>query len=169
MLAWLGRRPETEAAERWIGTLIEEGREQDSTLWYSRAIDLHIAAARARSLAPPVFAELGPTLADRIMASRGADGAFGDILRTAQALSALDMLGAWQDSAAMRPTAEYLIAAQRANGSWPACLAWVAFEGLVFQERSSDVGFASAALTTACCIEALERFLRPRRDGGPDA
>ena len=152
-IAWLGDHPDTRGAQRWIETLIEEHREAGSTPAYPEPMDLHVAVARASCTARPAFARLRPALVSRIMDGRKAGGDFGDVLRTAQALSALDMLGGWDHEESVRPSVERLIEAQRPDGSWPECLAW----------QAPLLGFASEALTTAFCIEALERFLRPRR------
>ena len=110
-------------------------------------------AARARAIcARPAFAQLRPVLADRIMGYRGAGGDFGDILLTAQAVSALDMIGSLKSGQTQHHIARF-VDTQREDGSWPEQLAW-------------DVplmGFASEALATAFCIEALERCIRPER------
>ena len=157
-IAWLGNNPETEGAQRWIETLIEEHREEGSAPWYPCPMDIYVAVARASCIAKPVFARLRPALASRIIERRKTGGGFGDVLRTAQALSALDMLGGWEREESVRPSVERLIESQRPDGSWPECLAWLA---------GPLGGIASEALTTACCIEALERFLRPRRGARP--
>ena len=160
-LAWLGDYPDTRRAQRWIETLIEENREAGSAPWYPCPMDIYVAVARTSCIARPIFARLRPTLASRIIDCRKAGGEFGDVQRTAQALSALDMLGGWVHEGTIRPSMERLLESQRPDGGWPECFAW--------QDPHLGFAFASEALTTACCIEALERFLRPRRGARPSS
>ena len=149
VVAYLGDRPETRAAQHWLETLVADGNEQDLSLhYYPAPIDLYVALARARSLAPPVFAGLRARLADRILSCRRSDGGFGDIMRTAQALTALHRLRADAQGEVVRTAVERLLEAQRADGGWPECLAWLGQPG-------TNLGFGSAAFTTACCVEAL--------------
>lgn len=151
VVAYLGDRPETRAAQCWLETLVADGSEQDLALrFYPCPIDLYVALARARSLAPPVFARLRPALTARILSCRQPEGGFGDVMRTAQALTALHRLGAADRVEVVRPALDRLRAAQRSDGGWPECLAWLGQPG-------TALGFGSEALTTACCIEALVR------------
>ena len=97
----------------------------------------------------PAFAQLRPVLAERIMGYRDAGGDYGDILLTAQAVSALDMIGSLESGETLYQIGRF-VDSQREDGSWPEHLAW-------------DVplmGMASELLTTAFCIEALERCTR---------
>ena len=149
VVAYLGDRPETRAAQQWLETLVVDGREQDLSLrYYPTPIDLYVALARARSLAPPVFAGLQAALAARILSCRQPDGGFGDTMRTAQALTALHRLRADTQMDVVRTAIGLLLEAQRADGGWPECLAWLGQPG-------TNLGFGSEALTTACCVEAL--------------
>lgn len=149
VVAYLGDRPQTRAAQRWLETLVADATEPDLALhYYPAAIDLYLAMARARSLAAPAFGRLRPTLTARILSFRQPDGGFVDILRTAQALTALHRLRAGARVEVVRPALDRLLEAQRSDGGWPACLAWLGQPG-------TSLGFGSEALTTACCVEAL--------------
>ena len=151
VVAYLGDRPETRAAQCWLATLVVDGSARDLALrYYPEPIDLYVALARARSLAPPVFARLRPALAARILSCRQPEGGFGDVMRTAQALTALHRLRAADRAEVVRPALGRLLAAQRSDGGWPECLAWLGQPG-------TALGFGSEALTTACCVEALVR------------
>ena len=154
VIAYLGDRVETLAARRWLEALVREQRVTDTFLpYYPSVMDLYVALVRASCLAPPVFAGLRPTLASRILACRDAGGGFGDVLRTAQAVTALDRLGKGGREAVVRPALESILATQRPDGGWPECLAWKGIPG-------TSLGFGSEALTTACCIEAMVRVVR---------
>ena len=152
VVAYLGDRPGTCAAQRWLETLVADGTEPDLALrYYPAPIDLYVALARARCLAPPAFARLRPTLVDRILSCRQPEGGFGDVLRTAQALTALHRLRAGDRVEVVRPAVDRILEAQRSHGGWPECLAWLGQPG-------TTLGFGSEALTTACCVEALLRL-----------
>ena len=154
VIAYLGDRVETREAQRWLEALVEEERETDMLRpFYPSVMDLYVALARASYSAPPVFAGLRPTLVSRMLACQDAGGGFGDILRTAQAVTALDRLGEGGREAVVRPALEHILATQRPDGGWPECFAWKGIPG-------SSLGFGSEALTTACCIEALVRVVR---------
>lgn len=154
VMAYLGDRVETRAAQRWLEALVKEQRVTDEILpFYPGVLDFYVALARASCLAPPVFAGLRPTLASRILACRDADGRFGDVLRTAQAVTALDGLGEGGREAVVRPALEHILVTQRPDGDWPECFAWKGLPG-------TTLGFGCEAWTTACCIEALVRVVR---------
>ncbi len=149
VVAYLGDRPETRAAQDWLETLVADGGERDLSLhYYPFPIDLYVALARARRLAPPVFARQQAALAARILSCRQPDGGFGDIMRTAQAVTALHRLCADARAEVVRMAVGRLLEAQRADGGWPECLAWLGQPG-------TNLGFGSEAFTTACCVEAL--------------
>ncbi len=156
IIAYLGDHPETRDAQQWVAISIEEDHPARlfnhsptlSTL-YPHSMAAYYATARASSCARPAFAQLRPVLAERIMGYRDAGGDYGDILLTAQAVSALDMIGSLESGETQYQIGRF-VDSQREDGSWPEHLAW-------------DVplmGMASELLTTAFCIEALERCTR---------
>lgn len=153
VVAYLGDRPETRAAQHWLAELVLESPDEieGALHYYHHPLDLDVALARASDLQAPTFAELRQPVLERILASQAADGTFIDIMRTGQALAALDRLGALQDHAEVaRPAVTRILQAQRADGCWLGCVAWVGGPGFPFV-------FESRTLTTACCIDALER------------
>ena len=157
IIAYLGDHPETKNAQRWVETLIRENRparnfDGSPTLspGYPYSVTAYYATARARIYAKPAFADLGPTMVDRIMDCRDAAGEFGNTLLSAQAVSALNMLGRLESREAER-SLELFVDTQRLDGSWPEFLAW----------DIPSIGFASEALTTAFCIEAIECCISP--------
>ena len=156
VIAYLGDHAETRAAQRWLEALITEGSLEGSSKWYPDTVTIYYATSRAMIRARPALDRLRPILADRILGLRDDNGEFGDILQTAQALSALYNIGSLERIDAKRQ-AERFIGSQREDGSWPELLAfgdqslkWGAF---------GQIGHGSEAVTSAFCIEALERLV----------
>ena len=151
-LAWLGVRAQTEAAARWLTELVESGDEKNSSYYYPEVVDLHIAMARAAAINAPLFADLRATLIARLREwlARESD----DIARVAQTLSALHMLGVnFGGDAEFDATIRRVLDAQRDDGSWDKNLLW---RGPV-PPAPPSLGYASEALSTAFCVEALAR------------
>ena len=153
VLAYLGDRPETRAAQEWLAKLVEEGRESGTAPYYPSTMDLYSAMARASRLAPPVFARLRATLAARVVELLEAGGETIDAYRMAQGVTALAQLQATGEEEVVRCSLEGLLETQHANGGWPECLIWRCRPGIKGR-------FSSEALTTACCIGALARAMR---------
>ena len=173
-LASQGRNALGGQAAAWLADLVREGNAEGSSHYYPDTLDLYDALARARERGVPAFQDLGAALADRIRARRGPDGGYGDTLRTARALSALHILEAPPEGDALRATVERILHRQRPDGSWPEHRFW---QGPLPPDPPS-VGFGSAMLDTASCVEALVRSIplladpepgvrRERPRGGP--
>ena len=163
VISYLGDRPETRAAQQWLETIVEERRETGRSRHYIEPMNIYHAMARASCVAAPAFEGLRPTLISRILESRDDRGMFGEVFYSALALSALDMLGAWQPEET-RPTLERLLEAQRPDGGWPGAVHYVASPAMIEQSQALAQGpiywFFTDAVPTACCIEVLERSLR---------
>ena len=185
VLAYMGDHPETHAARCWVETLFVERREAEGLAYYPEPFDLHFAMARATCFRDGLFSDLRPTLVSRILERLDADVGIADPMRTAQALSALDMLGFDLDEAVRSAVLQRLLEMQCPDGSWPPCLVWNEPTGWAIWAAargyryyvSKSWGFASEVLTTAFCIESMERSLGPNlsvqppendRDGGPE-
>ncbi|MYD97823.1 MAG: hypothetical protein F4X98_10630 [Gammaproteobacteria bacterium] len=157
VIAYLGDHPATKDAQRWLAALIDEERLEGSSKWYPDTIAIYYATARAMTLAHPALGELRPVLAERILDLRDGKGDFGNVLQTAQAVSALDDLGDL-DRIDTKHQVERFIGSQRDDGSWP--------EILAFGDQSlkwgqfGQIGHGSESVTSAFCIEAMERLVR---------
>ena len=157
VIAYLGDRPETRDAQRWLEALISEGEPAGSSKWYPDEVAIYYATARAMNRAHPALAGLGPVLADRVLGLRDGNGDFGNLLQTAQAVSVLHGVECL-DRIDVKRQVERLIGSQREDGSWP--------ELLAFGDQSlkwgavGQIGHGSEAVTSAFCIEALERLVR---------
>ena len=156
VIAYLGDRPETKDAQRWLEGLIAEGRVEGWSKWYPDEVAIYYATARAVIRIQPALDGLRPALADRILGLLDDKGDFAGILQAAQAVSALYNIEGLERIDVKRQMESFL-SLQREDGSWP--------ELLAFGDQSlkwgtvGQIGHGSEAVTSAFCIEALERLL----------
>ena len=156
VIAYLGDRPETGEALQWLEGLIIEGKLDGTSKWYPDLASIYYAITRALLRVPSALDRLRPVLTERILGLRDGKGEFGNILQTAQGVSALYNIGSLQSIDAQQQ-AERFVNWQREDGSWPELLAFGDQElkwGPVGQ-----IGHGSESVTTAFCIEALERLV----------
>lgn len=156
VIAYLGDRPETREARRWLEGLIVEDKLDGTSKWYPDKASIYYAITRALLRVPSALDRLRPALADRILGLRDGSGEFGNILQAAQAVSALYNTGSLQSIDAEHQVQRFLNS-QREDGSWPELLAFGDQElkwGLAGQ-----IGHGSESVTSAFCIEALERLV----------
>ena len=160
VLAYLGDHPGTRDARRWLEALVTEGNLEGSSKWYPDTVTIYYAITRAMIRAEPALDSLRSILADRILGLRDEKGGFGNVLQTAQAVSALYNIGSLKSIDTKREV-ERLLSSQRGDGSWP--------ELLAFGDQSlkwgvvGRIGHGSEAVTSAFCIEALERLVEVLR------
>ncbi|MCY3555331.1 MAG: hypothetical protein OXH56_08415 [Gemmatimonadetes bacterium] len=160
VIAYLGDCPETRAAQQWLEALIAEGDLKDASKWYPDEIAICYAVARAVRRVTPALDRLRPVLADRVLGLADDEGGFGNVLQTAQAVSTLCDAGCLGRTD-VKQSLRRILSAQREDGSWPELLAF-GDQTLRFG-AVGQIGHGSEAVTTAFCIEALERlaaFLR---------
>ena len=163
VIAYLGDHPATRDAQRWLETMILEDRIEGSSKWYPDTVAIYYATTRAMSRAQPALDRLRPMLADRILGLRDRQGEFGNILQAAQAMAALYNVGSLERIDVKREI-ETFMGSQREDGSWP--------ELLAFGDQSlkwgavGQIGHGSESVTSAFCIEALERLVGTLEDAG---
>ncbi|MYJ76311.1 MAG: hypothetical protein F4089_15000 [Gammaproteobacteria bacterium] len=163
VIAYLGDHPATKDAQAWLAALVEDGRLEGSSKWYPDTVAIQYAIARAMARAQPAaLDQLRPVLADRILAQRDDDGGFGNILQTAQATSALDNVGALH-RLDTKQTLTRFIGSQREDGSWPELLAFG--DQSLKWGKFGQIGHGSEAVTSAFCVEAMERLVEVARRG----
>ena len=172
VIAYLGDCPETRDAQQWLEALIAEGNLKDASKWYPDEIAICYAVARAVRRVRPALDRLRPVLADRVLGLSDEQGGFGNVLQTAQAVSALGDAGCLEgtdvkrslrrlDRVDAKRLVERFTGSQREDGSWPELLAFG--DQTLKWGTVGQIGHGSEAVTTAFCIEALERlaaFLR---------
>ena len=155
VIAYLGDRPETREAQRWLEGLITEGGLEGSSKWYPDTVTIYYSITRALIRVAPALDRLRSLLADRILGLRDEKGDFGNVLQSAQAVSALDNIGSLGRIDAKREVGR-LIDAQRDDGSWPELLAFG--DQALRWGAIGQIGHGSEAVTSAFCVEALGRL-----------
>ena len=160
VIAYLGDHAETRDAQRWLEALITDGNLEGSSKWYPDTVTIYYAATRAMIRARPALDRLRPILADRILGLRDDKGDFGNILQTAQAVSALYNTGNLESIDAKREV-ERFVGLQRDDGSWPELLAFG--DQTLKWGKFGQIGHGSEAVTSVFCIEALERLVESLR------
>ena len=160
VIAYLGDRAETRDSQRWLETLILEDDVEGKSKWYPGTVTVYYATTRAMVRARPALDKLRPPLADRILGLRDAQGDFGDVLHTAQAVSALHNIASL-GRIDTRRSVEVLLDAQQEDGSWPELLAF-GDQGLRWG-AVGQIGHGSESVTSAFCVEALAHLERALR------
>ena len=156
VIAHLGDHRETRDAQRWLEALIGEGKVEGTSKWYPDTVTIYYAASRAMVRGKPALHKLRHTLGSRILDLFREKGEAGDILQTAQAVSALYNIG-MLDRIDARQQMERFLDSQREDGSWP--------ELLAFGDQTlkwgvlGQIGHGSEAITSAFCIEAMSRIV----------
>ena len=156
IIAYLGNRLETCAARRWLERALKEGTLAGSSKWYPDEVSIYYALARAVVRTEPALDRLRPLLATRILGLQNEDQGFGNILQTAQAVSALDAIDLLPSNTTEQ-LVQRLLREQGADGSWPELLAF----GDQFLQWGAigEIGHGSESVTTAFCVEALHRLV----------
>ncbi|MCY3821636.1 MAG: hypothetical protein OXH52_20160 [Gammaproteobacteria bacterium] len=155
VIGYLGDHPETGDARAWLESLVTEGSLEGSSKWYPDVVAIYYGIARAMVRTQPTLDRLRPVLADRILALRDEQGEFGNVLQTAQAVSALFNVGRL-DRIDARREVDRLLGEQREDGSWPELLAFG--DASLKWGAVGQIGHGSESVTSAFCIEALERL-----------
>ncbi|MCY4142668.1 MAG: hypothetical protein OXG08_03135 [Gammaproteobacteria bacterium] len=156
VIAYLGDRPATQDARRWLEDMIVNGFEQNASKWYQDPVSTYYAISRAMPhFSPSSSDDLGSLLVKRTLALRDETGEFENVLQAAQAITTLHNLGQL-DQLDTISAIDQLLGCQHEDGSFP--------ELLAFGDQSlqwgvvGQIGHGSESVTTAFCVEALERL-----------
>ena len=163
VITYLGDCPETGDARRWLEFSVAEGSLEGSSKWYPDTTAIYYAIARAAIRVQPALVRLRPILAGRILDLRDEKGEFGMSCNPRRPCRRSTMFGGL-NSIDTKNQMEMFVSSQREDGSWP--------ELLAFGDQSlkwgtvGQIGHGSEAVTSAFCIEALERLVEScGRDG----
>ncbi len=153
---YLGERPETAAAIRWLCRVAEDRTEQENMTYYHEPMHFAYAVSRAAAEGVATLRTVGAALVQRVEESAPAGEWTGSELGAAQALCTLVRSG-FGTHRLVPALASRLIGGQSADGSWSAAPAWSArlsdaVRGIPDQPR---LHWGSPATTTAVALEAL--------------
>ena len=155
VIAYLGDCPETQDAQAWLAQSIVDGTVAGASKWYPDVVSAYYALSRAMLRSAPLFTNLRSTLVTKVLDLRDANGEFADVLQAAQAVSSLYNIESLKYLDTLQQLGS-ILDQQRDDGSWPELLAFgdqAASFGTIGQ-----IGHGSESVTTAFCIEALERL-----------
>lgn len=156
VIAYLGDLPETKSAQSWLIASINDGTFLGASKWYPDPLAGFYAVSRAIVRTQSSLDEIRPILADRVLDLLDDHGQFGNSLQTSQAVSALYNIGRLEKIDAAHQL-ETIIAMQREDGSWPELLAFG--DQTLSWGTVGQIGHGSESVTSAFCIEALERLI----------
>jgi hypothetical protein len=148
VVAYLGRRPETEAALRWLRSVAASGHEATADRSYRSAAAFYYAVSRCEGTAPGEILDLRDMIARSFGLENGGAALLSmNVLERAMALSALRKFGMHNEVEDL--VAASIVSAQTADGSWPSYP--------IYYDGRDDplISWGSSAVTTAFCIEAL--------------
>ncbi len=147
-ILYLGETRHTRRAIAYLKEVVRQAAEDQNIVFYAHKFSLYYMLSRAYFCGVSAFADLKSTLTERIAALRQPDGSFGDELLTGMAICSLLNLGCVQPE--LGSAVEFLISAQRPDGSWKRIPA--------YGGPPTPTTFGSADLTTGICLEALARY-----------
>lgn len=151
VLLYLGERPETQAVVEWLIDIVETGQEATCDKWYRDPFPFYYALSRNFHAGVRGLESAKGVVVERLEAAARADGQVGEnVLQTA--LAANSLLNFGERSEALEQAVGHLLRSQGASGSWPSA-------PFYYGGPKKLNSWGSDELTTAICLEALQRFL----------
>ncbi len=146
VLLYLGEGEETKQAVDYLVDIVLEGKENGCSDFYPDRLSFYYMLSRAYGHGVLSLESIAFPVTDRVKQRQVDDGSFGNELLSA--LATCTLLNFGRATAAVDKAVEYLVRAQREDGSWP--------------RRAMFLGpapyYGSEELTTALCVEALARY-----------
>ena len=150
VLLYLGERPETGAVVDYLLRVVREAREERCDMWYVDRYAFHYALSRAYAGGVARLGQVREAARARLVETAHADGRIGGHeLHTALAVCALSTFG--ETSGLLDDAVAYLLRVQEADGGW-------ASQPFYYGSPLALYSWGSRELTTAFCVEALERY-----------
>lgn len=152
IISLLGDCSETRPIQNWLESLLQDRKLEDSSKWYTDSSAICYGIGRAVNRTKPLLDHLGKPLAENVISNQDQSDGFGNILQTAQAITALHNSGQMDMIDPLHYT-KNILNSQHEDGSWP--------ELIAFGDKKAKWGnfgqfvHASESMTTAFCIEAL--------------
>ena len=155
VVLYLGERPESEAAVRYLNRLAREGRVAGSSHYYPGELSFYYALSRSFHQGVTALGLSKAAVVSKLAALQQPDGSFGDPLATAQACCCLLNFGEF-DSPLLFRAIYNVLDGQGEDGSWPLVSFWAGPE----PPQPLSMFWGAEELTTALSIECLGRFQR---------
>ena len=146
VLFYLGENESTEGAIAYLNRVVAEGKEIESTYYYSDPLSLYYCIARAYASGVASLAKSRHAIVDRTRRRQKKDGSLGDELLTG--LAACALLDLHHRGSAINGAIQSLLATQGEDGSW--------HRAPFFAGKGGHWG--SEELTTAIAVEALVKY-----------
>jgi len=150
VLYYLGDQETTQPVIDLLIKLIEEGREGDCDKWYLNPFTAYYFISRNYYAGITKLEPTRKAIIDRIILQFKKDGSFGESVADT-ALAACSLMNFNYSSSELTKAMQYLIKAQKETGEWER-------RRIYYMGPSKTVGSGSEELTTAFCLEALERY-----------
>ena len=139
-----------QATCKYVNEMTQQRGFPACSLYYARAYPIWgYVVARAYHAGASCLTPSVPVIRQQVLASRNAQGSWGDSFTTALAVATLLALG--ERPATVAPAIERLLAARGPDGGWNA-------EPFFVENLTPDIVFGSRALTTATVLEALAGY-----------
>lgn len=150
VLFYLGEDRDTGPVVDYLIDVFQRGEEWRCDGWYSNRFMFYYAISRNFHAGVAAFGEVRDESISRIVAAAKPNGSIGDsVLNTALATCALL---SWRSSPPeMEHAVRFLLAEQRADGSWPRA-------ALYYSGPKKLYGWGSEELITGFCLEALLHY-----------
>jgi hypothetical protein len=149
VLSYLGDIPETQVIINQMNSVILENREATCDKWYYNTFVIYHLFTRCYYRGIAKLEPIRQSIIDRILAQANDNGCIGgNLFNTALAVCSLQNLH--HQPAIMDAAIQYIMEAQKANGSWER---WGHYGA-----GKLNLYFGSEEITTAFCLEALSRY-----------
>lgn len=154
VLFYVGETPETRPVIDYLTDVLRRGEGGGGDRWYANPFMLHYAVSRNFHAGISSFGGVRDELVARVVSAVQPDGSVGgSVLNTA--LAACTLLY-WRSSPPeLERAVSFLLAEQRADGSWPRA-------SVYYSGPKKLYGWGSEELTTGFCLEALLHYRKAR-------
>lgn len=149
VLFYLGLRDETKPIIPYLIDIIKKNKEHESDKWYLNPFTVYYFISRNIYNGITEFKEIVPLIIERILATQNTNGKFANSeLETALGISALINIG--YKGSALKNAISHLLKTQEKFGNWKR---WA-----YYYTGPTGSSLGSEELTTAFCLEALEKY-----------
>jgi hypothetical protein len=150
VLYYLGDVEATQPIIELLTKVIEEGKEADCDKWYINPFTAYYFISRNYYAGITKLEAIRKKLIDRILSKFQDDGSFGESVADT-ALAVCSLMNLKYSGTELQAAIAYLIKSQKNTGEWER-------RRIYYMGPTKTVGTGSEELTTAFCLEALQRY-----------